>query len=98
MNIKLTKWDVLEHLKTAEDVIDYLDACLAENDPALIAAALGDIARARGMSQVAKDTGLSRENLYCALSGEGNPEFSTIIKVIQALGLALHSGNKKTVA
>lgn len=98
MGIKLTKWDVVEHLNTEEDMIGYFDACLAENDPALIAAALGDIARARGMSQVAKDTGLSRENLYRALSGEGNPEFSTIIKVVGALGLTLQSSNKEAVA
>lgn len=98
MGIKLTKWDVVEHLQTEEDMIGYFDACLAENDPALIAAALGDIARTRGMTQVANDSGLSRESLYRALSGEGNPEFSTIIKVIKALGLSLHSSNKAVVA
>jgi probable addiction module antidote protein len=98
MGIKLKKWDVVEHLKTEEDMIGYFDACLGENDAALIAAALGDIARARGMSQVAKDTGLSRENLYRALSGEGNPEFSTIMKVVDALGLSLHSSSKSLAA
>jgi len=97
MVIRLKKWDVVEHLSTKEHMIGYFDACLAENDPALIVAALGDIARARGISQVAKDTGLSHENLYLALSGDGNPEFSTIIKVVQALGLTLHSGYKGTV-
>jgi len=91
MGVKLTKWDVVKHLQTEDDMIGYLDACLAENDPALIAAALGDIARARGMTQVAHDTGLSRESLYRALSGEGNPEFSTIVRVVKALGLSLHS-------
>jgi probable addiction module antidote protein len=91
MGVKLTKWDVVKHLQTEDDMIGYLDACLAENDPTLIAAALGDIARARGMTQVAHDTGLSRESLYRALSGEGNPEFSTIIRVVKALGLSLHS-------
>jgi len=91
--IKLKKWDVVEHLKTDEDVVLYLDACLSEGDPALIAAALGDIARARGLSQVAKDAGLSRESLYRALSGNGNPEFATVIKVIKALGLRLHAEN-----
>jgi probable addiction module antidote protein len=91
MSTTLSKWDVVEHLKTEEEMIGYLDACLAENDAALIAAALGDIARTRGMTLVATETGLSRENLYRALSGEGNPEFSTIMKVIKALGLSLHS-------
>ncbi|MDD5037161.1 MAG: putative addiction module antidote protein [Methylococcaceae bacterium] len=90
--IKLKKWDVVEHLKTNEDMALYLDACLAEDDPALITAALGDIARAWGMSKVAQDAGLSRENLDRALSGEGNPDFSTVIKVVKALGLQLHAG------
>jgi probable addiction module antidote protein len=98
MRIRLTKWDVVEHLQTRDDMVDYLDACLAENDPTLIAAALGDIARVRGMTQVAHDTGLSRESLYRALSGKGNPAFSTIIKVVKALGLSLHSGNKAVVS
>jgi probable addiction module antidote protein len=90
--IKLKKWDVVEHLKTEEDMALYLEACLAEADPALIAAALGDIARARGMSQVAHDVGLSRESLDSVLSGEGNPDFSTMIKIVKALGLQLHAG------
>lgn len=88
--IKLRKWDVVEHLKTEEDMVLYFEACLEENDPQLIAHALGDIARARGMTQVAKDTGLSRESLYKALSGEGNPSFDTILRVTRALGLQLH--------
>lgn len=98
MSTKLSRWDVVEHLQTEEDMIGYFDACLAENDAALIAAALGDIARARGMTNVATETGLSRENLYRALSGEGNPEFSTIIKVVKALGLSLHSRFKTASA
>jgi len=71
----------------------YLEACLAEanGDAAFIAKALGDIARARGMTQVARDAGLSRESLYKALSGERSPDFETILKVIRALGLALHA-------
>jgi probable addiction module antidote protein len=69
----------------------YLEAALQEGDPTLIAAALGDIARAKGMSQIARDTGLGRESLYKALSAEGNPEFGTIVKVIAALGLQLHA-------
>lgn len=87
---KLHKWDVGEHLKTEEDMVLYFEACLEEGDPVLITAALGDIARAKGMSQVARDAGISREGLYKALSGEGNPEFATVLKVVKALGLKLH--------
>jgi probable addiction module antidote protein len=81
-------------------VVAYLEAVLEENDPRLITAALGDIARAKGMTQIAKKTGLGRESLYKALSAEGNPEFSTVLKVIAALGLQLHarSGKKHKVA
>lgn len=91
-------WDAAEHLETEEDMAAYLEAALEENDPTLIAAALGDIARAKGMSQIAKQTGLGRESLYKALSAEGNPEFATVLKVIGALGLQLRavSGKAKT--
>ncbi|WP_029043227.1 MULTISPECIES: addiction module antidote protein [Cupriavidus] len=87
-------WDSAEHLKTDEDMVAYFEACLAEagDDPSFIAHALGVIAKARGMSKLARDTGLSRENLYRSLSGEGNPEFSTIWKVMRALGIRLHAG------
>ena len=90
--IKLRKWDTVEHLKTDEDMVMYLDACMEEagDDAAIIAAALGDIARAKGMTQLAKETGLGRESLYKALSGEGNPSFGTILKVMHALGIKLH--------
>ena len=90
---KLSKWDSAEHLKTDEDMAAYLEACLEEagDDAAFIAKALGNIARARGMSQLARDTGLGRESLYKALSGEGNPSFATILKVINALGVKLHA-------
>lgn len=90
--VKLRRWDSAEHLKTEEDITLYLDACLEEagDDASYIAKALGNIARARGMTQLAHDTGLGRESLYKALSGEGNPEFSTIMKVVKALGLKLH--------
>jgi probable addiction module antidote protein len=84
-------WDVAEHLETEEDMAAYLEAALEEGDPALVAAALGDIARAKGMAQIARETGLGRESLYKALSPEGNPAFSTVLKVIQALGLRLHA-------
>jgi probable addiction module antidote protein len=95
MNIPdgFSRWDVSDHLKTEQDLALYFEACL-EDDPgdgSLVRAALGDIARARGMSQLARDTGLSREGLYQALSAKGNPEFSTVMKVIKALGLKLHA-------
>ena len=91
--LKTTRWDSAQHLKTDEDMIAYLDACLAEagDEPAFIAHALGVIARAKGMSQLARDTGLGRESLYKALSGEGNPSFGTILKVMHALGVRLHA-------
>jgi len=92
--ISTTRYDVAEHLRNPEEMAAYLEACLeeAEGDAAFIAKALGDIARAKGMSQVARDAGLSRESLYKALSGERNPDFDTILKVIAALGLKLHAG------
>lgn len=95
MGIKLNKWDAVEHLQSEEEMILYLEACFDEDpgDGSLIRAALGDIARARGMAQLARDTGLSREGLYKALSPEGNPEFSTVVKVIHALGLRLHAAH-----
>ena len=90
---RTTRYDVSEHLRTPEEMAAYLQACLVEanGDAAFIAKALGDIARARGMTQVARDAGLSRESLYKALSGERTPTFDTILKVIQALGLELHA-------
>jgi len=88
---KIRIWDPAEHLITEEDMAAYLEAALQEGDAALIAAALGDIARAKGMSQIARDAGLGRESLYKALSADGNPEFATIMKVVAALGLRLHA-------
>ena len=85
-------WDTAEHLKTAEDMAAYLEAALEEGDPTLVTAALGDIARARGMAAIARETGLGRESLYKALSAEGNPEFATVLKVVRAVGLKLHAG------
>jgi probable addiction module antidote protein len=89
MALKTKRWDPAEHLGTDEAVVAYIDAALEDGDPAIIAAVLGDVARARGMSQVARETGLSRESLYKALSAEGNPEFSTVVRVMKALGLRL---------
>jgi probable addiction module antidote protein len=92
---KTLPWDPAEVLETKEDMAIYLEAALEEGEPSLVAAALGDIARARGMTQLARDTGLGRESLYKALSPNGNPEFSTIMKVVQALGLKLHASPGK---
>jgi probable addiction module antidote protein len=89
-----TRYDVAEHLRTPEEMAAYLEASIdeANGDAAFIAKALGDIARAKGMAQVARDAGLSRESLYKALSGERTPAFDTILKVVAALGLELHAG------
>ncbi len=88
-----TKYDVSEHLRTPQEMAAYLEMSIEESngDAAFIAKALGDIAKAKGMSQVAKDAGLSRESLYKALSGERSPAFDTILKVIDALGIKLHA-------
>jgi probable addiction module antidote protein len=88
-----TRYDVAEHLRTPEEMAAYLEACFEEanGNAAFIAKALGDIARAKGMAQVARDSGLSRESLYKALSGERSPGFDTILKVIEALGIELHA-------
>jgi probable addiction module antidote protein len=88
---KFLRYDVADYLKSKEDLAGYLDACLDEagDDATYIAAALGDIARARGMAQLAKDSGISREGLYKALSPDGNPSLATVLKVVKALGLKL---------
>ncbi len=95
--LKLQKWDSALHLKTEADIVRYWEACLEEgrDDPAFITTALGNIARARGMSQLARKTGLTREGLYKALSPGGNPEFGTVMKVIRALGLELRGAAAK---
>jgi probable addiction module antidote protein len=91
--VTTSRYDVAEHLRTPEEMAAYLEACIEESDgdAAFIARALGDIARAKGMTQVARDAGLSRESLYKALSGERAPSFDTILKVMAALGLKLHA-------
>lgn len=90
---QFTRWDAVDYLESEEDMALYLDACLEEDpgDGSLVRAALNDIARARGMTQLARETGLTREGLYRALSANGNPEFSTILKVIKALRIRLHA-------
>jgi probable addiction module antidote protein len=91
MTIKTALWDSAEYLKTDEDIQLYLDACIEEagDDPAYFIHALGVIARAKNMSQLARDTGLTREGLYKAFSADGNPTFSTVSKVAKALGLQI---------
>ncbi len=91
---RTTRYDVAEHLRTPEEMAAYLEACLeeADGDASLIARALGDIARARGMTEIAHDTGLSRESLYKGLSGDRTPSLDTILRVMKALGLRLHVG------
>jgi probable addiction module antidote protein len=90
---KTSRYDVTEHLRTPKEMAAYLEACLEESDKdaAFIAKALGDIARAKGMAQVARDSGLSRESLYKALSGDRSPDFETILKILNALGIRLHA-------
>jgi probable addiction module antidote protein len=84
-------WDAAEHLETKEDIAAYLEAALEDGDPNLVAVALGDIARSKGMTNIANETGLGSESLYKDLSLEGSPEFTTVLKVIQALGLRLRA-------
>ena len=90
-NIKTHPWDVAEHLETKEDMAAYLEAALEDGDPALVVAALRDIARSKAMTQIARETGLGHESLDQVLSMEGNPDFATVLKVIQALGLRLRA-------
>ncbi len=84
-------WDAADYLETEEDVVAYLEAAFDDGDPGLIAAALGDIARAKGMTKIAAEAGLGRESLYKALSPDGNPGFATVLKVMRVLGLRLHA-------
>ncbi|QNI67137.1 transcriptional regulator with a Cro/C1-type helix-turn-helix domain [Synechococcus sp. BMK-MC-1] len=94
MEIKTLPYDVAETLRTPDEMAAYLEACIeeADGDAAFIAKALGDIARAQGMTQIARQTGLSRESLYKALSGDRSPSFDTVLKVVSALGLKLSAG------
>lgn len=87
---KTQPFDAANYLNSEEDMAAYLEAALDENDPAVVAAALGDVARAKGMTQVARDAGLGRESLYKSLSADGNPELATVMKVVSALGMSLH--------
>ena len=89
--IKTIPWDAADYLGSLDDIAAYLEAALDEADPALFAAALGDVARAKGMSEVARGAGMGRESLYKALSPDGNPELATVLKVLRSLGLRLHA-------
>ena len=89
MTVETIPWESHKYLNTPDDVAGYLDAVLEEGDPALLAHALGVVARSEGMTQIARRSGLSREALYRSLSAEGNPEFATIAKVLTSLGLRL---------
>ena len=89
MALKTTRWNILDHLKTKDDIADYLDAVLDDGDPELLKDALGVIVRSKGMTQIAKEAGLGRTSLYKALSPDGNPEFATVASVLKVLGLRL---------
>ncbi len=88
---KTRAWDAADHLGSEAEITAYFEAALEDGDPAVVTAALGDIARAVGMTKIAHDTGLGRESLYKALSPDGNPELATVLRVIRALGLQLHA-------
>ncbi|AJJ37996.1 putative addiction module antidote protein [Erwinia tracheiphila] len=90
MKEELKKFDVVEFLEDEEDIQEYLNAAIEEDDTKYLFKALGNIARARNMSQLSKEVGMSREGIYKALSGEGNPSFQTVSKITKALGLKLH--------
>jgi probable addiction module antidote protein len=96
MALKTTRWDTADHLKTREDIAGYLDAVLDDGDPELLKLALGNVARAKGMTDIAKAAGLGRQSLYKALSPDGNPEFATVVNVLKALGLRLSIALEET--
>ncbi len=96
--IPVRRWDPAEHLETTADAVAYLDAALEDGDPQLVAAVLGDIAKAVGMTKIAAAAGLGRESLYKSLSATGNPELATVLKVMRAAGLRLHASLASTTA
>ena len=89
MTLKTTKWDAIEHLDSNDAIVHYIEAALEESDPGLIAAALGDVARARGMTETAKMAGVTREALYRSLNETGDPRLSTVVGVLKAFGTTL---------
>lgn len=98
MAIETKAWNVQDHLNSPEEVAGYLEAIFEDGDPSLIAAGLGDIARSKGMSQIARETGISREGLYKALSADGDPKLSTLLGVLKALGLTISVQATKAAA
>ena len=98
MKANLSRYDTADYLKTEKDIAGYIDAVLEENDPELLIAALGDVARARGMTEVAQNVGASREHLYRSLSDNGNPSAITLLKIINALGIQLHATPAKSAS
>jgi probable addiction module antidote protein len=102
MALKTFPYDSAEYLEDDQAIAEYLEEAMKismeDSDPSFLAVALGTVARARGMSQIAKDAGLSRESLYKALGADGNPEFGTVLKVLQALGLKLSIQPQGTAA
>jgi probable addiction module antidote protein len=91
MKTRTKRWDAAAYLDSEEAIVAYLAAAFEDGDPAVVTAALGDIARAKGMTRVARKAGLGRESLYKALSPNGNPELATVLRVVAALGLKLHA-------
>jgi len=87
--VKTTVWDMADHINTKEDVVAYLEAALEENDTAFLLSVIGDIARSKGMAQIAKELNLARESLYRSLAQDGNPSFNTVAKVLDNLGYQL---------
>ncbi len=98
MTTKTFNFDAAEFLENEEDMAAYLEAAFEDGDVPVIVQALGTIARARGMSEIARQTGLGRESLYKALSPDGNPEFATVLKVVRALGLRIHAEPARATA
>lgn len=91
MATRTTRWDPAEHLTDKKAIAAYINAALEDDDPAVIAAALGDVARAKGMTRIARDAGLTRTSLYKALGGDAKAEFGTIIRVLGAIGVKLQA-------
>lgn len=89
MALKVIPFDPARHLETEEDILYYLEAAMEGNDPRHIASAIGDVARSKGMSEIARKSGLGRQALYTALSEDGNPTLATLVAVLHALGLEL---------
>lgn len=88
---KTARYDAADYIENEEDAVAYINAALEDGDPALVAAAIGDVARAKGMTKLARETGITRDGLYKALSSTGNPTFGTVMKVMKALGYKLEA-------